>query len=76
MKKLSNSMKRRLAVERAAYTVTIRFGMKSSEQKPVTYKFAMPEELRAFVRGVNEAAGWNDYEIVKVKPTLFEAEKP
>lgn len=44
-----------------AFVVSIRWG-KSPEGPPVEYAFATMEELRAFLRGVDQAIGWLDYD--------------
>lgn len=35
-----------------------------NETKPVEYEFDTPEELEAFLKGVDEASGWLDYDII------------
>lgn len=44
-----------------AFVVSIRWG-ESPEGPPLEYAFATMEELRAFLRGVDQAIGWLDYD--------------
>jgi len=39
--------------------VTIEWGENPSEQEPVRYEFNTFEEREAFLKGVNEAMGWD-----------------
>jgi hypothetical protein len=48
------------------YKIKIRWGMRSSGQKPTHYEFNTEAELEAFVYGVVEGDGWMEYEIIKI----------
>lgn len=39
-------------------------GSQEAERKPVEYSFATQEELDAFLKGVEEASGWLEHDII------------
>lgn len=49
------------------FTVTILWGEEQTrrENDPCTYSFKTEAELNAFLKGVDEASGWLEYEIVE-----------
>ena len=49
------------------HTVKILWGSNPilDERDPIEYGFDTPEELAAFLKGVDEANGWMDYDIVE-----------
>jgi hypothetical protein len=50
------------------FVAKIRWGTDSEARETLCeYKFKTQAELEAFLRGVDEASGWSDYELVEEK---------